>query len=223
MLACTGARPRTVAGTIAALVLAAALLLTGCQKSGGSGDGGRDGGSASGRIDDQTPVASRPTGFGEVFLAVGECGSRGRETFTEVPCTSERAAARVVARRDGKAGQGPPCPARTDFVLHISESRPAVDEDGDGAVPRGHACMRNLEPPHPGDPGGGGGPRTIVGDCVYGAGRGEVRETACDSSGERQPEYRVASVVRSRAACGASTALYVAVGGDRPVGCAVRL
>ncbi|MFH8288650.1 hypothetical protein [Streptomyces sp. NPDC018059] len=209
--------PRGAVRVLAAPLLAVAVALagvTGCQKSGGP---------ASGRADDQTPAASRPTGSGAVFLAVGECGSRGRETFTEVPCTSERAAARVVARHDVRAGQRPSCPARTDFVLHISESGPVVDEDGDGTVPRGHACMRNLEPPHPGDPGEGGGPRTVVGDCVYGAGRGEVRETACDGSGKRRPEYRVTAAVRSRAACGASTALYVTLGGTRPVGCAVRV
>ncbi|MGV2917704.1 hypothetical protein [Streptomyces alfalfae] len=209
MLACH-AGPRAAMGTRCALLLAAAAaLLTGCQASGGA-EGS----------DARTSVASRPSGHGEVFLAVDECSSRGRTGFSEVPCTSERAAARVLARHHGEAGQGPSCPARTDFVLHISESRPAKDEDGDGAVPRGHACMRNLEPPHPGDPGGGGGPRTVVGDCVYSAGRREVRETACDGSGERTPEYRVASAVRSRARCGPATALYVTLGGPRPVGCA---
>ncbi|WP_246201480.1 hypothetical protein [Streptomyces alboniger] len=220
MLVCTTARPYAVIGLAATLLLAVAALLTGCQKTGASGGSG---GAHSGRLDDRTPVASRPTVSGAVFLAEGECSSRGRGTITEVPCTSERAAARVTARHDSGAGRGPLCPARTDFVLHLSESRPAVDEDGDGAVPRGRACMRNLEPPHPGDPGGGGGPRTIVGDCVYGAGRGEVRETACDGSGKRKPEYRVASAERSRVACGASTALYVTLGGARSIGCAVRV
>ncbi|MEV0252901.1 hypothetical protein AB0H82_01300 [Streptomyces sp. NPDC050732] len=202
------ARVRTllVAVTAALTALAGPAVLTGCRQSGGS---------------DSDPATSRPTG--SVFLALGDCGSRGRETATEVPCTSERAVARVVARHDGTAWQGPACPPRTDFVLHISESRPAVDEDGDGAVPRGYACMRNLEPPHPGDPGGGGGPRTLVGDCVYGAGRGEVRETACDGSGERRPEYRVTSAVPDRTACPAATRLYVTLDGKRPVGCAVRL
>ncbi|MFJ2773486.1 hypothetical protein [Streptomyces sp. NPDC087300] len=212
MLVCTAARPRAAWGTVCALLLVVAL--TGCQKSGES---------PSGRSDDQAPTAAHPSGFGAVFLAVDECGSRGRDTFTEVPCTSERAAARVVARYDGEVREGPACPARTDFVLHISESRPAVDEDGDGEVPRGYACMRNLEPPHPGDPGGGGGPRTVVGDCVYGAGRGRVRETACDGSGRRDPEYRVATAVTRRAECPPATQLYVSLGGERPVGCAVRI
>ncbi|MEV0476471.1 hypothetical protein AB0I50_42455, partial [Streptomyces prunicolor] len=83
-----------------------------------------------------------------------------------------------------------------------------------------HACMRNLEPPHPGDPGGGGGPRTIVGDCVYGSGSGQVRETACDGSGQRKPQYKVVKAVLRRASCPASTALYVQLGGEQPVGCA---
>ncbi|MGW2230834.1 hypothetical protein [Streptomyces formicae] len=217
MLVCTAARPRAAWGTVCALLLAGTVALTGCQKSGGSGP------TASGRIDGTAPAASRTAGFGAVFLAVDECSSRGRKTFTEVPCTSERAAARVVARHDGEVKEGPKCPARTDFVLHISESRPAGDEDGDGEVPQGYACMRNLEPPHPGDPGHGGGPRTLVGDCVYGAGRGQVRETACDGSGKRDPEYRITRAVAKRALCPPATQLYVSLGGERPVGCAVRL
>ncbi|WP_369213746.1 hypothetical protein [Streptomyces flavofungini] len=205
------AGPRAAAGTLRALLLAlvAAAVLSGCRSGGGP--------------DGHPPVTSGPSGFGEVFLAEDECSSRGRAAFTEVPCTSERAAARVLARHGGRARQGPMCPARTDFVLHISESGASADEDGDGVVPRGYACMRNLEPPHPGDPGGGGGPRTVVGDCVYEAGPGRVRETACDGSGRRSPEYRVTSATGSRARCGPATELYVELGGARPVGCAERL
>lgn len=195
------------------VLLVACVCVTGCQKS-------SDPGSES---SDRRPSSSVSPGHGVVFLAVDECSSRGRETFTEVSCTSERAAARVIARYDGKVAEGPSCPVRTDFVLHISEDRPAVDEDGNGEVPRGYACMRNLEEPHPGDPGGGGGPLTVVGDCVYSAGRGEVRETSCDGSGAKAPEYRVTVAVASRAECPAATQLYVSLGGGKPVGCAVRV
>ncbi|MEV5436036.1 hypothetical protein AB0K80_08390 [Streptomyces sp. NPDC052682] len=202
-----------------AAVLCAALLagwLTGCQSpSAGGEEAGRPGGRSP-----VSPVPLRPSGYGAVFLAVDECSSFGRTSFTEVPCAGERAAARVVARHDGTVDDGPRCPATTDFVLHISQQRPASDEDGDGAVPRGYACMRNLQPPHPGDPGGGGGPRTIVGDCVYSSGEDQVRETACDGSGKRKPQYKVAKAVSSRSQCPASTALYVRLGGDTPVGCA---
>ncbi|MCK1822150.1 hypothetical protein MTQ10_21700, partial [Streptomyces sp. XM83C] len=187
------------------------------------------GGGGSGSLAGAASTSGAPTpavpgsGAGPRFLDVGECSSFGRTSSTEVSCASERAAARVVARYDGAAAGGPVCPENTDFVLHISAQDVSYDEDGDGRVPQGYACMRNLQPPHPGDPGRGGGPRTVVGDCVYGVGDGRVRETACDGSGRREPQYKVVRAVDTRAKCPASTALYVQLGGDRPVGCAVRL
>ncbi|WP_041819922.1 hypothetical protein [Streptomyces davaonensis] len=196
-------------------VLLAAVLVTGCQ-SGGTGD-------EEARLGENAPAS--PTrngpisGYGTVFLAVDECSSFGTTSFTEVPCGGERAAARVVARFDGAVGDGPPCPGTTDFVLHISEQSPS-DEDGDGAVPQGYACMRNLAPPHPGDPGSGGGPRTIVGDCVYNSGGRQVRETSCDGKAAKKPQYKVVKAVAKRTECPVSTALYVQLGGERPVGCA---
>ncbi|KUO20207.1 hypothetical protein [Streptomyces dysideae] len=207
-------RERSAVGVACALLMLLTALLTGCQSESGGGEEDtrlREGG---------TPSPTLPSGYGAVFLGVDECSSFGTTSFTEVSCTSERAAARVVARHDGTVGDGPLCPGTTDFVLHISEQSPASDEDGDGAVPQGYACMRNLEPPHPGDPGGGGGPRTIVGDCVYGSGDGQVRETACDGEGEKMPQYRVTKAVDKRAQCPLSTALYVQLGGEKPVGCA---
>jgi len=200
-------------GVVCAVLLAA--LTTGCQAAHGSGEGdGRLGGKAS-----PSTTITQPSGYGAVFLAVDECSSFGTASFTEVPCTSERAAARVIARYDGAVSDGPVCPATTDFVLHIS-AQGSSGAGGDGVIPKGYACMRNLEPPHPGDPGGGGGPRTIVGDCVYGSGSGQVRETACDGSGQRKPQYKVVKAVLRRASCPASTDLYVQLGGERPVGCA---
>ncbi|MFE9025987.1 hypothetical protein ACFYOA_06935 [Streptomyces iakyrus] len=217
-------RERSSVGVVWGLVALLGTLLTGCQSpSGGVAEDGRLGDPATGRTGrtaTASPVPTRPSGYGAVFLAVGECSSFGTTSFTEVPCSGERAAARVVARHDGTVRDGPRCPATTDFVLHISEQRPASDEDGDGAVPQGYACMRNLQPPHPGDPGGGGGPRTIVGDCVYSSGDGQVRETACDGGGEREPQYKVVRAVTDRADCPGTTALYVRLGGKRPVGCA---
>ncbi|GGY17784.1 hypothetical protein [Streptomyces djakartensis] len=209
-------------GVICGLLALLGALVTGCQSpSGGIAGGGRPGEPASGSTTAAVPpAATRPSGYGAVFLGVGECSSFGTTSFTEVSCDGERAAARVSARHDGTVRGGPRCPDTTDFVLHISEQRPASDEDGDGTVPQGYACMRNLQPPHPGDPGGGGGPRTIAGDCVYDSGDRQVRETACDGTGDREPEYKVTRAVAERAGCPAPTALYVRLGGDRPVGCA---
>ena len=209
-------RERSSVGVVCALLVLAMALLTGCQMLSSSGTGE----DATG----ERPTAgggtssTRASGYGEVFLAVDECSSFGTTSFTEVPCTSERAAARVVARFDGPVGRGPLCPATTDFVLHISAQKSS--SDGESPVPPGYACMRNLEPPHPGDPGGGGGPRTIVGDCVYGSGSGQVRETACDGSGGKKPQYQVVKAVAKRTRCPAATALYVRLEGKAPVGCA---
>jgi hypothetical protein len=82
--------------------------------------------------------------------------------------------------------------------------------------------MRNLDPPHPGDPGAGGGPRTVTGDCVYTSREGEVRETACNGSGKHKPQYRIVSVARKRSGCPAGTVLYVGLG-PAGLGCARRL
>ncbi|MFF4034152.1 hypothetical protein ACFYZ2_31120 [Streptomyces sviceus] len=209
-------RDRVSTGVVYVLVVLLAALLTGCTQSAAGGENGK-GSAVTAPV---PPSATRASGFGAVFLAVDECSSFGKTSFTEVPCSGERAAARVVARHDGTTADGPPCPATTDFVLHISEQSRISDEDGDGAVPQGYACMRNLQPPHPGDPGGGGGPRTIVGDCVYGSGSGQVRETACDGKGARKPQYKVVKAVTARSRCPLSTALYVQLGGPQPVGCA---
>ncbi|GGX64320.1 hypothetical protein [Streptomyces minutiscleroticus] len=200
----------------ALLTAALALAVTGCQRTGPQ-DGRIDGGAA----------ATRASGYGAVFLGADECSSFGRETFTEVPCDGERAAARVVARHGGGAADGPACPATTDFVLHIGEQRLAGggrdrsgEDGGGGTIPQGYACMRRLQPPHPGDPGGGGGPRTIAGDCVRRTGAGEVRETACDGTGRERPDHKVVSAVGRRADCPPATTLYVRLGGAGPVGCA---
>jgi hypothetical protein len=174
------------------------------------------------RPDDRPPGSSSAASAGPdaAFLAKGECSTRGRAHFQEVSCGSERAFAKVAARFEGRKADGPRCPAYTDFVLHITERLPGADENGDGSVPAGHACMRHLEPPHPGDPGGGGGPRTVVGDCVHTSKQGEVRETACDGSGRYAPEFRITARVASRAECPPSTSLFVRLGGTAPVGCA---
>lgn len=194
---------------LSVLAVLAVLSLCACRRPVGStsqpgGGGLRD--------------STAPSGYGVVFLGPADCSSRG-DVVREVSCRSEKAAARVLARYTGAPSEGPACPPPTDFVLHISRSSPSQE----AAVPGGYACMRNLESPHPGDPGQGGGPLTVVGDCVYGSREGEVRETACDGSGERPPEFEVGSAVKRRGLCPDTTDLFVRLGGDRPVGCARRV
>ncbi|MFD9794922.1 hypothetical protein ACFWXK_28695 [Streptomyces sp. NPDC059070] len=184
----------------AAAVCAALLLLMGCRRAPADSAASRR----------PPPPPSAPD-YGATFLGTGDCAAHGR-AFTEVPCASERAVARVSVRRTGPRGRAVQCPARTDFVLYI---------DGDGGS--GYACMRNLEPPHPGDPGMGGGPFTVVGDCVHRSGRDQVKETPCDGSGAAAPDFQVTKAVADRADCPSTTALYVQLTGGGPgVGCARR-
>lgn len=196
-----------VTARFALLAVAALLLTTACRAPDGAVTDDRA----------SAPASPGPSPYGVVFLGPGDCSSRGPE-IREVFCRSEKAVATVLARHLGTPSSGPPCPDATDFVLHVSET-------GTGARSRlttGYACMRNLEPPHPGDPGRGGGPLTVVGDCVTASRAGEVTETACADTGGRAPRYRVESAVRRRAQCPGTTDLFVALGGDRPVGCARR-
>ncbi|MFE5211175.1 hypothetical protein [Streptomyces sp. NPDC056600] len=204
-----------VAGALLLVVLTAA----GCARTAPAGAGG----SGDGRVEARSSPTVAAAGEGPVFLAVGRCSTSGTRSFGEVACTSERAVAKVTARHEGRRTGGPRCPADTDFVLHVSDRHSASDEDGDGITPQGYACMRNLQPPHPGDPGGGGGPLTVVGDCLYATGRGEVRETACDGRGGRKPQFEVTRAVADRDRCPSSTALYVRLGGSLPVGCARKV
>ncbi|KDQ67402.1 hypothetical protein AB0K62_14020 [Streptomyces halstedii] len=212
---------RRAPGPVRVLLPALGLLvLTACHPSSGAPAG----------LAGQQPS---PGGYGDVFLGPADCSSRG-EPVREVSCRSEKAAARVLARYSGVPSNGPACPPATDFVLHIAENGgpaeaggpPEDDRDGpaqESGRLRGYACMRNLEPPHPGDPGQGGGPLTVVGDCVYASREGEVKETACDGSGTHAPEFEVESAVASRDRCPGTTDLYVQLGGDSPVGCAHRV
>ncbi|MER7106252.1 hypothetical protein [Streptomyces sp. NPDC000229] len=62
----------------------------------------------------------------------------------------------------------------------------------------------------------------VVGDCLYGSREGQVKETACDGSGEERPEYRVVRAVGRRAQCPPSADLYGELGRTGPVGCARR-
>ncbi|WP_327189362.1 hypothetical protein [Streptomyces xinghaiensis] len=208
--AARGARP----AALSALLALPLILTAACGQSGPSGTGRTAG------PEDQ--AAASPSAPNVVFLAEDECSTRGRSSFDEVPCTDGRAVARVLLRFHGGTEDGPVCPARTDFLLHITERPDGVGGTGSTAR-RGYACMRNLEPPHPGDPGGGGGPRTIAGDCVRLTRENEVRETGCAPSAEPAPEFKVTKAVAKRSDCPASTDLYVRLGGDKPTGCARRL
>jgi hypothetical protein len=118
-------------------------------------------------IPTDTPAAMRPV-------------LEARQRFQAVACTDPHAISRIVAlgatpdvlgNLKGDSG----CPDDTDQIF----------KSGDGIQNGPLACARNLTGPHPGDPGGGGGPKIIVGDCVEvspggGANLSNVWELPCD-------------------------------------------
>ncbi|KNB49439.1 hypothetical protein [Streptomyces caatingaensis] len=207
-------RPALNAALCALAVLSGPLALTACHPAGRAG---ADGGAAAGPREEAAPVRAPRRA---AYLAPGTCAGPG-PSFPETDCGSGRARARVLARWNGPRETGPRCPEPTDFVLHLSEVDTGTSEED--SAPEGYACMRNLRPPHPGDPGGGGGPLTVTGDCVRTTAPGVVKETACDGSQPHAPEYEVTAEVAARTDCPDGTDLYVDVGGGTPVGCARRL
>src|SRR5690606_40043527 len=73
----------SLAGLCALAALGAALL-AGCQNPPGGGEADRPG---EPRTATSSPGPARTSGYGAVFLAVDECSSFGRTSFTEVSCT----------------------------------------------------------------------------------------------------------------------------------------
>ncbi|GGT66263.1 hypothetical protein GCM10010207_76650 [Streptomyces atratus] len=154
------------AATVAALV-----LVTGCGKA---GDGHpSDAAQTSAAVAAPTPSVN--PSYGVQFLAEGECAAAEpgqKVVYREVPCDDPKAVAKVIDRADigfPDPFEATACSDNADFAVNapvsiaILEDKPVSGE--------GYACMRNLKAPHPGDPGGGGGPRIEVGDCVHSAAR----------------------------------------------------
>ncbi|MFF4342460.1 hypothetical protein ACFY00_21320 [Kitasatospora sp. NPDC001540] len=157
-----------------------------------------------------------PDQLTDAYFAEGSCARALPATlgsdaprYEMAPCDSPEAEARVTKRSGTLTGvaaalpQGADCPDGTDVALDLTQNTLVPD------VTKGRsawACLRNLHDPHPGDPGGGGGPGIVVGDCVYAtkdaSGREGTAETRCDGGGEHAPEYKVDRVYVSKTVTG---------------------
>ncbi|WP_335937113.1 hypothetical protein [Streptomyces sp. PTD5-9] len=183
-------RAGATAGTAVTAAAAAVslLLLAGCGKATGSHDA--TGGESGSPAPTASPSPSVNPSYGALYLDDDECaapapGKKG--AYLEVPCDDARATAQVTLRLE--SGSADPfsetvCAPHTDFVINVPVSLALLEDQATGA---GYACMRNLRPPHPGDPGGGGGPRIEVGDCVHSDGKNgdAVEEVACRTKGRK--------------------------------------
>lgn len=120
------------------------------------------------------------------------------EQYVRTACDDPSAVAQVVAVTARAApGRLPDCPLDIDFWV----TGPA----------EGTLCARNLDPPHPGRPGGGGG-LLLVGDCVDDGG-GATGEVPCDGPAAIA---RVVALARTSGACPLTSTTYLQLRGTTP-------
>ena len=174
----------------ALLTVAAVFTVTGCQQSaeGSAGSSTSDSAGASGAADgttvDQRPAPPRPSGYGAVFLAVDECSSFGTTSFTEVPCTSERAAARVVARYDGEVSRRSAVPGDHRLrAAHQRDSGPPPTRTATEPSRRATPVCATWRPRTPATRAAAAARARSSATASTAPGDGQVRETACDGKG----------------------------------------
>lgn len=134
---------------------------------------------------------------------VGDCLGPDPEDanrFIPQDCDGPNATVEILAMES--TVPEPECPPGTDAMIDARQG--SVFEGSIMGLPEAW-CLRNLEPPHPGDAGMGGG-QLLAGDCFYVAATSEIIEAACDGSGSAKPENRLLAVVESTAECPEGTA-----------------
>jgi hypothetical protein len=98
--------------------------------------------------------------------------------FLQAACDAADASVEVTAvvpADDDAATPGPACPGGTDVVV---DARQGPVRDGEIEGPALVWCLRNLDGPHPGDPGQGGG-EVVPEDCFRLEDDGAVQEVRC--------------------------------------------
>ncbi|MEY9968659.1 hypothetical protein ABIA33_006743 [Streptacidiphilus sp. MAP12-16] len=216
----------------------AALTAPGASPSAGPTSGSRGTAGRTPGTSPSTPTRRSPlrhatppetTAGTSTFFPVGACAGHRPGTadgvYQQVPCTDSGALA-IVVKRMAVGASAVSCPSGTDFVLDLSTVHKTSGSAHQDRRPAGIACLRNLRPPHPGDPGGGGGIDIVVGDCMYGSGSGVVQETACDGSGAHPPVYLIVALVARDRDCPPGTAVFITVhnpGFPVQIACALAL
>jgi hypothetical protein len=126
------------------------------------------------------PETSAPTGewkAGQCVTPAGRVGDQEGKTFRRTGCDASDAAAKVTKMTASGRLTGSPtdCPEDTDAIVGIDQSHSRLN------LTANVACVRNIDPPHPGDVGQGGG-MFRAGDCIPDPDRSStLKETPCAS------------------------------------------
>ena len=138
---------------------------------------------------------------------LGGCAVVTSGRAERVACSSRGAQARLLAVTSLSAAD--PCPLATDELVPLVD---AVTEYG---------CLRRLAPPHPGDPGNGGGVLR-VGDCVGDPDAGPPGEEARCGSPRDWGKVAAIAVNRSRCPARAVDFLTRPTSSSKPILCLAR-
>jgi hypothetical protein len=153
--------------------------------------------------EEEAPQGTRQV---DEFSEVGDCLGPDPErsgSYTQCDCDDPEATGEIIEMVTDVGPSAPPlCPPRTDELVD-AEQGPVVD--GDVASLPQTWCLRNLDPPHPGDPGAGGG-ELLEQDCFTVAESGAIQEVACDGSGPAPPQHRLVGISETVDGCPPVTA-----------------
>jgi hypothetical protein len=121
--------------------------------------------------------------------------------YLQASCEGDQATVEIVDVAEGR-GAAPRCPAGTDVLVDA-----ATGPVSGGKIEGGPAvwCLRNLEAPHPGDAGMGGG-ELVAGDCFVLDEEGVVvAEVPCEG-GATPADYRLLATASRSEDCPATGA-----------------
>jgi hypothetical protein len=124
------------------------------------------------------------------FTEVGDClgpDPENGQLFVPRDCDDAQSSVSLIATDSAIIASQSECPVGTDAMVEAREG--LVSDNEIVGIPE-IWCLRNLQPPHPGDGGMGGG-QLHPGDCFDIGGAGGITEMPCDGGGASGPEYRL--------------------------------
>lgn len=131
----------------------------------------------------------------EELSEVGDClgpDPRDGSRYLPLACDEAQATVEIISMESTPLlDTEQACPPGTDALL---DARQGTVFEGDIMGLPETWCLRNLTPPHPGDPGMGGG-EFMPDDCFNLAATGNISEAACASGGNPAAQYRLFAVV----------------------------